>query len=110
MEFEFESVLIEWRGPAPFVFAPISEEESAAIKAFAKKASYGWGCIPVVARIGDTEFTTSIMPKDGRLLLPVKMALRTCLCTCLHARILPCADLLPQSLRLRLQSRCPSTS
>ena len=76
MEFEFESVLIEWRGPAPFVFAPISEEESASIKAFAKKASYGWGCIPVVARIGDTEFTTSIMPKDGRLLLPVKVAVQ----------------------------------
>jgi hypothetical protein len=76
MVFEFESVLIEWRGPAPFVFAPISEEESAAIKAFAKKASYGWGCIPVVARIGATEFTTSIMPKDGRLMLPVKMAVQ----------------------------------
>jgi hypothetical protein len=76
MEFKFESVLIEWRGPAPFVFAPISEEESAAIKAFAKKASYGWGCIPVVARIGATEFTTSIMPKDGRFLLPVKMAVQ----------------------------------
>jgi hypothetical protein len=76
VQFEFETVLIEWRGPAPFVFAPISEEESAAIKAFAKKASYGWGCIPVVARIGDTEFTTSIMPKDGRLLLPVKVAVQ----------------------------------
>jgi hypothetical protein len=76
MEFEFESVLIEWRGPAPFVFAPIPEDESAAIKAFAKKASYGWGCIPVIAKIGNTEFTTSIMPKDGRFLLPVKVAVQ----------------------------------
>ncbi|MEI7577434.1 MAG: DUF1905 domain-containing protein [Armatimonadota bacterium] len=76
MEFEFESVLIEWRGPAPFVFAPIPEEESKAIKALAKRASYGWGCIPVLARIGETEFTTSIMPKDGRFLVPVKAAVQ----------------------------------
>lgn len=73
MEFEFESVLIEWRGPAPFVFAPISPEDSEIVKAFAKKASYGWGCIPVSAKIGSTEFTTSIMPKDGRFMVPVKV-------------------------------------
>ena len=72
MEFTFESMLIEWRGPAPFVFAPIPEDDSAAIKELARRASYGWGCIPVTASIGATEFTTSIMPKDGVFLLPVK--------------------------------------
>jgi len=76
VQFEFETVLTEWRGPAPFVFAPISEEESAAIKAFAKKASYGWGCIQVSARIGSTEFTTAIIPKNGLFMLPVKLAVQ----------------------------------
>lgn len=76
MEFEFESELIEWRGPAPFVFAVIPQEESEAIRTLAKKASYGWGCITVSARIGETEFTTAIIPKDGRFRLPVKRAVQ----------------------------------
>lgn len=76
VQFEFDTVLIEWRGPAPFVFAPIPEEESGAVKAFAKNASYGWGCIPVKAKIGETEFTTSIMPKDGLFLLPIKLVVQ----------------------------------
>lgn len=76
MEFNFESVLIEWRGPAPFVFAPLPEDDSTAIKVLASQASYGWGCIPVRAQIGRTAFTTSLMPKDGRYLLPIKVAVQ----------------------------------
>jgi hypothetical protein len=30
----------------------------------------------VVARIGATEFTTALFPRDGRYLLPVKAAVR----------------------------------
>ena len=37
-------------------------------------ATYGWGVIPVVARIGDVEFETSLFPKDGGYLLPLKDA------------------------------------
>jgi len=32
--------------------------------------------VPVVAPIGDTEFTTALFPKDGRHLLPVKDVVR----------------------------------
>jgi hypothetical protein len=39
-------------------------------------ATYGWGVIPVVARIGDTDFETSLFPKDGGYLLPLKDAVR----------------------------------
>jgi hypothetical protein len=35
-----------------------------------------WGQVPVVARIGDTEFTTALFPKDGSCLLPVKDVVR----------------------------------
>jgi hypothetical protein len=38
--------------------------------------TYGWGVIPVTAQIGDMTFTTSLFPKDGGYLLPVKVATR----------------------------------
>jgi hypothetical protein len=76
IEFEFEGPVVEWRGPAPYYFVDIPSEESADIKFAAKGLEY-WGQVPVVARIGDTEFTTALFPKDGRYLLPVKGAVRT---------------------------------
>lgn len=39
-------------------------------------ATYGWGVIPVDVRIGETEFSTSLFPKDGGYLLPLKAAVR----------------------------------
>ena len=72
MEFNFENPLFEWRGPAPFYFVRIDEEESALIKSAAKELSYGWGVIPVTATVGKTTWTTSLFPKDGVYLLPVK--------------------------------------
>ncbi|HEV8556864.1 MAG TPA: DUF1905 domain-containing protein [Actinophytocola sp.] len=68
--------VIEWRGPAPYYYLPVPDAESADIREVAAMATYGWGVIPVVARIGDTEFTTSLFPKDGRYLLPLKDAVR----------------------------------
>lgn len=67
---------IEWRGPAPFVFAPVPEEESDAIAQVAQQVTYGWGVIPVSARIGGTAFTTSLFPREGRYLVPVKVAVQ----------------------------------
>jgi hypothetical protein len=75
MDFEFEGPVIEWRGPAPFFFVRIPEEESADIKFAAKGMEY-WGQVPVVVRVGDTEFTTALFPKDDRYLLPLKDAVR----------------------------------
>jgi hypothetical protein len=76
MEFTFANRVIEWRGPAPFYYLPVPDEESADIRSVASTATYGWGVIPVVARIGDVEFETSLFPKDGRYLLPLKTAVR----------------------------------
>ena len=75
MDFEFEGPVVEWRGPAPFYFLRIPEEESADIKQAAKGIEY-WGQVPVVVRIGDTEFATALFPKDGRYLIPLKDAVR----------------------------------
>jgi Domain of unknown function (DUF1905) len=75
MDLQFEGPVIEWRGPAPFYFVAVPSEESADIKFAAKGLEY-WGQVPVVVRIGDTEFSTALFPKDGRYLLPLKDAVR----------------------------------
>jgi hypothetical protein len=38
--------------------------------------SYGWGVIPVRVRIGETGFETSLFPKDGGYLVPIKDIVR----------------------------------
>jgi hypothetical protein len=68
--------VIEWRGPAPYYFVPVPEQESVDIREVAAMATYGWGVIPVAARIGEVEFETSLFPKDGAYLLPLKDAVR----------------------------------
>jgi hypothetical protein len=75
MGFEFEGAVVEWRGPAPYYFVAIPEDESEDIKFAAQGLEY-WGQVPVVARIDDIEFTTALFPKDGRYLLPLKDAVR----------------------------------
>ena len=76
MEFSFTGTMIEWRGPAPFYFIVIPMEICEEIKSAAKQLSYGWGVIPVSATIGKTTFTTSLFPKNGGYLLPVKNSVR----------------------------------
>jgi hypothetical protein len=76
VELLFAGTVIEWRGPSPYYFVPVPDEESADIREVAAMATYGWGVIPVVARIGETDFETSLFPKDGGYLLPLKDAVR----------------------------------
>ena len=72
----FEAEIIHWRGPAPWLFVPVPPEHVAEIRYAAKLASYGWGCVPVSARIGGTEFTTSLFPRGETYMLPVKVAVQ----------------------------------
>ena len=76
MEFEFTGRIFEWRGPAPYYYLPLPEEEAADVHEIAAFATYGWGVIPVAARVGDVDFETSLFPKDGGYLLPLKDAVR----------------------------------
>ena len=73
---DFEADIIEWRGPAPFLFAPVPAEHAGEIRYAALSASYGWGVVPVVARVATCEFTTTLFPRDGGYLLPVKVAVQ----------------------------------
>jgi hypothetical protein len=76
MEIEFSGPIWYWRGPAPWFFVTIPDEQSHAIKAISQMVTYGWGVIPVTARIGRTTYTTSLFPKDGLYALPVKANVR----------------------------------
>jgi uncharacterized protein DUF1905 len=76
VELVFVGRVIEWRGPSPYYFVPVPDEESAAIREVAAMATYGWGVIPVGARVGEVAFETSLIPKDGGYLMPLKDAVR----------------------------------
>lgn len=76
VRFVFGGSVVEWRGPSPYYFVPVPEEESEEIRAVAAMASYGWGVIPVEAVVGGVVFETSLFPKDGGYLLPLKSAVR----------------------------------
>jgi len=72
----FDAAIIEWRGPAPFLFARVPDEHVGAIRYAAMTESYGWGVVPVVARVGNSEFATSLFPRAGSYLLPIKVAVQ----------------------------------
>jgi hypothetical protein len=73
---EFTGEIFYLRGPAPFYFVRTPPKESQELKDVMKLVTYGWGMIPVRARIGDTDFTTALIPKDGAYLLPLKDKVR----------------------------------
>jgi hypothetical protein len=76
MRVEFSGEVFVWRGPAPFFFVAVPPPESDDIRAIAAAVTYGWGMIPVRARIGATEWRTSLWPKDGGYVVPIKAAVR----------------------------------
>lgn len=76
MQLDFTGTIIFWRGPAPWFYVPVPAPQSAQIQAISNLVTYGWGVIPVRVRIGSTKFETSLFPKDGLYLLPLKVSVR----------------------------------
>jgi len=76
MDLDFSGEIWFWKGPAPFHFVTVPDEDCAAIEAVSSQVTYGWGVIPVTARIGKTTWKTSLFPKDGLYLVPIKVAVR----------------------------------
>lgn len=77
VEFDFSGTVIEWRGPAPYHFIALPDWVADQIAVVARAVTYGWGMIPVEVTIGRTTWTTSLYPKQGGYLLPVKDAVRS---------------------------------
>jgi Domain of unknown function (DUF1905) len=73
---EFSGEIWYWRGPAPWHFVTVPADGCRELERTAALVTYGWGMIPVAARIGDTDWTTSLYPKDGRYIVPVKAWVR----------------------------------
>lgn len=77
MTIEFNGELWFWKGPAPWYFVTVPEAECRDIQAISGVVTYGWGMIPVHARIGNSAWTTSLFPKDGRYIVPIKASIRS---------------------------------
>jgi hypothetical protein len=76
MDIEFIGKIWFWKGPAPWYFVTIPAKQCRGLKAISSVVTYGWGVIPVHVRIGNTEWTTSLFPKDGRYIVPIKVSVR----------------------------------
>jgi hypothetical protein len=76
VDMTFSAALFHWRGPAPYYWLSLPEDACDYVHAEAAGATYGWGVIPVAVRIGTTDWETSLLPRDGGYLLPVKQVVR----------------------------------
>ena len=77
MELSFAGEVWEWRGPAPYHFVWVPEDQAAALDDIAPMVSYGWGMIPADVTIGATTWYTALWPKDGRYVVPRKDKIRS---------------------------------
>jgi hypothetical protein len=76
LEVDLEGEIWYWRGPSPYHFVTVPAEPSAAIRALASTVTFGWGMIPIRVRLGESEWTTAMFPKDGAYVVPIKDAVR----------------------------------
>jgi hypothetical protein len=76
LSMEFSGEVWHWRGPAPYHFVSVPDEDCGALEAAAPLVSYGWGMIPVSVRVGTSEWTTSLWPKEGGYVVPLKDTVR----------------------------------
>lgn len=76
MELTFTGEIWYWRGPSPFLFVTVPEAEADAIGDVSRVVTYGWGMIPCAVRIGATSSTTSLWPKNGGYIVPIKKVLQ----------------------------------
>lgn len=72
LHLELRGEIFHWRGPAPHHFVAVPEPACASLREVAPLVTYGWGMIPVTAAIDATTWTTSLFPKDGGYLVPIK--------------------------------------
>lgn len=76
MRIEFSGEIWYWRGPSPYYFVTVPAEECRELKEIAGRVTYGWGMLPATVRIGATEWKTSLFPKAGGYVVPLKDRVR----------------------------------
>ena len=76
MTIEFNGKIWFWKGPAPWYFVTVPAKQCRDLQAISGVVTYGWGMIPVHVWIGTSEWQTSLFPKDGSYLVPIKASVR----------------------------------
>ena len=76
VQLNFSAEVWFWRGPSPFHFVTIPPAESELFKSIAASVTYGWGMVPCMVSVGHTHWETSLWPKEGGYILPLKSAVR----------------------------------
>jgi hypothetical protein len=76
MRFDFDGDVWFWKGPAPWYFVTVPAKQCEDLKHVLRRVTYGWGMIPATVRIGGTEWKTSLWPKDGSYIVPLKTVVR----------------------------------
>ena len=76
MKIEFDGEIWFWKGPAPWYFVTVPVEQCQELRAISGVVTYGWGMIPATVRIGKTAWQTSLWPKDGLYIVPIKTSVR----------------------------------
>ena len=76
LHYDWTGELIEWRGPSPYFFVPMDEDDNEDLHEVASEVTYGWGVIPVRVRVGRSEWDTSLFPRDGVYMVPMREKIR----------------------------------
>lgn len=78
MQFTVRGKVWRYDGPAGWFFVSLSRRQAAQVRATPMVAKVGWGYVPVVARVGDTEWRTTLFPstKDETYLIALKADVR----------------------------------
>ena len=76
MDIEFKGKIWFWKGPSPWYFITVPAKQSRELRGIVRVVTYGWGMIPVNVRVGQTTWKTSLFPKNGRYIVPIKASVR----------------------------------
>ena len=76
MKVTFSGEVWYWRGPPPHYFVTVPAEPCQDLQRVSGLVSYGWGMIPVTVGLGSSTWTTSLFPKDGGYIVPLKAHVR----------------------------------
>lgn len=76
--YRFRAKVWLYPGDAAWHFITVPKKESEDIKKRFGAKKRGWGSLPVVVQVGETEWKTSIFPdsKSGTYILPLKAVVR----------------------------------
>lgn len=77
MKITFTGEPWSWRGPSPFHSVTVPGSDCERFAEASEPVSSGWGMVPVDAAIRATVWSTSLWPKDGGSVIPVKAAVRS---------------------------------